>query len=149
MARHYSRFECGFSGCSEIANYESATRSEQTKLYQMYGQGRWRCTRHSQPDTVLGASNPRRSYDVACSEHFYESRSTGKYWGAGSGASGFVYGPGFRAFAKDFPIGTVLRVTAEIIFPATPDAEVRATKPDSALATDTLETDEIHTESKP
>ncbi len=37
----------------------------------------------------------------------------GLYWDS----MGFVHGPGFRAFAKDFPEGTVIRVTAEIILP--------------------------------
>jgi hypothetical protein len=31
--------------------------------------------------------------------------------------SGFVYGPGFKAFADDFPEGTQLVVTARIVMP--------------------------------
>jgi hypothetical protein len=33
------------------------------------------------------------------------------------GASGFSYGPGFKAFAKDFPEGTQLIVTTRVITP--------------------------------
>ena len=115
---YLSRFECGHAGCAEIANYEAHTRADQTKLYQRYGNGKWRCSRHSQPLEVLGADNPCTTHEVVCSEHFSSGRSIGLYWGEGGGASGFNYGPGFRAFAKDFPIGTRLRVTAEIILPA-------------------------------
>jgi hypothetical protein len=35
------------------------------------------------------------------------------YWGN----FGMAHGPGFKAFADDFPAGTVIRVTAEIILP--------------------------------
>lgn len=109
--RYYSRFECGHPGCCEVANYESATRAEQGKLYESYGNKKWRCVRHSQPDSVLGPDNLRRVYELTS-----DARPHGVYWGH----SGFVYGPGFRAFAADFPAGTTLRVTAEIIMPNSP-----------------------------
>lgn len=34
-----------------------------------------------------------------------------------------MHGPGFKAFAEDFPDGTVLRVTAEIILPSREQSE--------------------------
>jgi hypothetical protein len=36
------------------------------------------------------------------------------FWNTGSG---FIYGSGYKAFADDFPEGTILRITAEIILP--------------------------------
>jgi hypothetical protein len=46
------------------------------------------------------------------------------YWGKDEAWNGFSHGPGFKAFAEDFPAGTRLRITAEIIFPQEPrDAE--------------------------
>lgn len=43
----------------------------------------------------------------------------GLFWiGEGeSSGSGFTFGPGFKAFATDFPEGTQLRITAEVVIP--------------------------------
>jgi len=112
MKRPYlSRFECAHPGCRETANYESFTRAEQAETQRRY-YGKWRCARHSQPQEVLSPTNRKIIH-----EEVSRQEPHGLYWGH----SGFQYGPGFRAFAKDFPAGTVLRVTAEIIVP--PDAE--------------------------
>ena len=120
MARrpYLSRFQCGHDdGCREFQTYESDTRADQAALYGRYGNGKWRCIRHSQPDSVLGLTNLRRVYEIASDE-----RPHGVFWGH----SGFVSGPGFRAFAKDFPAGTVLRVTAEVIPPTSAEPDDRA-----------------------
>lgn len=37
----------------------------------------------------------------------------GKFWGS----SGFIHGPGFKAYPNDFPEGTIIRITAEVILP--------------------------------
>lgn len=117
MARHYfSRFECGHPNCTEFQTYESTRRADQADLNRRYGNKKWRCVRHSQPDQVLGLTNRVIVHEAECREHFYESKSIGLFWGGGSG---FVHGPGFKAFAKDFPAGTVLRITAEVIPPPT------------------------------
>lgn len=139
MARryYYSRFECGHAGCREVANYQSHTRAEQARLHHSLGQGRWRCARHTQPQEVLSKENPRQVREIVTSEHFTDTgASIGLFWGNGSGASGFIYGPGFRAFAKDFPEGTTLRVTAEVVFPAERDASSPAEGRAAAPATD-------------
>lgn len=116
MAReHLSRFECGHPGCTEFQTYTSRTRAEQTDLYRRYGNKQWRCVRHTRPDEVLTPDNPRRETAIVLEEKFTDrGASIGLYWGN----SGFIYGPGFKAFGKDFPAGTILRVTAEIIAPA-------------------------------
>jgi hypothetical protein len=44
----------------------------------------------------------------------------GLFWS--KARSGLTSGPGFKAFAVDFPAGTILRVTAEIIFPESSEA---------------------------
>lgn len=129
MARRYhSRFECGHEGCREVGNYESHTRAEQTDLHKRHGNKQWRCVRHSQPDEVLGTKNPVVVAELVSGEIISKSGgSLGLYWKRSSVSDhgrGFVFGEGFKAFAKDFPEGTVLRVTAEIILPETPDGTV-------------------------
>lgn len=105
------RFKCGHEGCQEVANYEVHSNDEARRLYAAEGNGKYRCVRHTRMEEVLSASNSRRTVDLA-----NEQKENGCYWGGGSG---FTYGPGFKAFAKDFPPGTILRVTAEVILPAT------------------------------
>lgn len=112
---YLSRFVCGADGCMDFVNYEANTRADQARLYQAYGQGRYRCSRHSRPDEVLSAERP-----IIVHEQVSYEESYGRFWR--HCRSGFTYGPGFRAFAKDFPPGTCLRITAEVILPerATP-----------------------------
>jgi hypothetical protein len=110
---YVSRFPCAHAGCNEYAHYEDHTRAEQAKTYKTYGGGKWRCVRHSNPDSVLSPTNTVRITELKSEQKFYDGKPLGIYWGH----SGFVSGPGFRAFAADFPEGTVLRITAEIVLP--------------------------------
>lgn len=108
MTREYwSRFECAEPGCTEHSNFTSRTRAEQAETYRNY-YGKWRCTRHSRPDELLTLQRRKITSEIVSDE-----RPHGVYWGN----NGFVFGPGFKAFSKDFPPGTTLRVTAEVILP--------------------------------
>lgn len=110
MAReYYSRFNCAADGCNEYSRFADVTRKDQEQTYRNYGNGKWRCVRHSREEEVLSVSNHLRIFEIAS-----EAKSSGIYWGN----MGFTHGPGFKAFAEDFPVGTVLKVTAEIILPA-------------------------------
>jgi len=111
---YMSRFECGHPGCGQFQSYESHTRADQANLYRKYGNGQWKCVRHSRPDEVLSLDNLKRVDDTVSVRRFSDSgHDIGLYFGH----FGLVTGPGFKAFAKDFPEGAVLRVTAEIILP--------------------------------
>lgn len=108
------RVQCGHSGCSEIAFYEADTRADHARLQDRYGNGRYRCSRHQNPEEVLSEDRRRVTYEIVSQES-----KSGKFWGNW----GFLYGPGFKAFASDFPAGTILRVIAEIVLPSPqPDA---------------------------
>lgn len=112
MARTYGIFRatCGHDGCNEFARYEADNRRHYIDLSDRYGNGKWRCVRHSQPNEVLSADNLLIVNEL----RVLESRGT-LYWGKETPFSGFSHGPGFKAFAEDFPEGTVLRITAEIV----------------------------------
>ncbi|MDM9644514.1 hypothetical protein [Rhizobium sp. S163] len=112
MVPGISRFRCGFPGCEEIVRYETNNRKHAVDLELRYGNGQWRCVRHSQPSSVLSADNNRIVDEMAVFEETH-----GLYWGKDKAFSGFAHGPGFKAFAEDFPPGTILRVTAELVFP--------------------------------
>lgn len=113
MPRRYTmRAKCGHEGCAEFAIYEAETRKDSDEQYRKYGSGQWRCSRHSSPDDVLSEANPLRTIELNIYEEKY-----GRFWGTDRASSGLVTGPGFKAFASDFPPGTKVRVTAEIILP--------------------------------
>lgn len=108
MAKYSIRVECQHPGCREVANYEASTRKEQSEIYQRHGRN-WFCMRHTRMDETLSPTNLKRTTEVVSRQETY-----GRFFGH----SGFVSGLGFKLFAEDFPAGTTLRVTAEIIPPA-------------------------------
>lgn len=110
------RFRCGHEGCEEFGRYEVDNRNHAIDLDRQYGNGKYRCIRHSQPNSVLSAENNRIVDELTIFQEKY-----GQFWGKERAFNGFAHGPGFKAFADDFPAGTILRVTAEIILPAAPD----------------------------
>jgi hypothetical protein len=112
MRRYSLHAKCGHEGCREFATYEADTRADYIRQERTYGGGRWLCVRHSNPDEVLSGENAKRVTEIVSRQEPH-----GRYFGH----SGFVHGPGFRAWAADFPAGTVLRVTAEIILPEVDD----------------------------
>jgi hypothetical protein len=108
--------QCAQEGCPERAHYVfERRRDQQDQMEHLRRIGGWRCVRHSEPDVVLSATAPVREHVLVSYEESY-----GKFWrpeGATKGGSGFVYGPGFKAFAKDIPAGTRLVVTAQLELP--------------------------------
>ncbi len=111
--REYAaRMKCGHPGCEEIAHYTFDRRADQSAHLKRYWPDKYRCTRHTQPDEVLMPENLKRELTM---QIFDEPH--GRFWGTTRAWNGVVYGPGFKAYAKDFPPGTMLRVTAEIILP--------------------------------
>lgn len=104
------RFVCAQEGCSESANYRYSTRRDLMGSFELknYSNGRWRCTRHAKPSEVLSQGNPTTRAELTVDQKPY-----GRFFGNW----GFISGPGFKAFAEDFPPGTKLIVTTEIQFP--------------------------------
>lgn len=104
-------FTCGHEGCKEQAIYRYSTRRDMMESFELknYTNGRWRCVRHTRPNEVLSASNLSTTHELTV-----EQRPYGKFFEH----SGFVRGPGFKAFAADLPEGTRLVVTAQLILPS-------------------------------
>jgi hypothetical protein len=107
------RFTCKHPGCSETATYRYPTLRERTESAELrwYGGGKgWLCIRHAKPEDVLSADNPETRKEI----EVRRSESGGNFFGS----SGFLSGPGFKAWADDFPPGARLIVTARIEMPA-------------------------------
>ena len=99
---------CAQPGCRESSFYEYASRREMLASTSHIG---WLCVRHLMKDGVL---TPDRLRVEWTSEPSHEENGH-RYWGH----SGVIIGKGHYAEAKDFPVGTVVKITCEVIFAAT------------------------------
>lgn len=89
-------------------DYADAVRREKS-------QPPWRCLRHSRPNEVLSEANRSTVGVLTVTESQYGT----KYWNNGErDVSGWQYGVGYMAWAKDFPVGTKLIIAADIELPA-------------------------------
>lgn len=111
--RYPYRTECAHPGCGEHSHYEFHSRRELDQHLKWQPRGTWKCVRHDRPSDVLSTANAK-----TVAEYTNFSEPHGKFWGLERPSNGFMSGPGFRAFAEDFPAGTRVRVTAELILPA-------------------------------
>ena len=134
MARHTTRVKCAEEGCREVTFYEYGTRREEAEGRRWRQRRPWRCVEHACPELMLTRENLVRTTEVEVVEIFCckegdgrrcycrgQRRSIGKFFGR----SGFEHGLGYRALAAHWPLGTRLRVTAEILLPdpSPPNAE--------------------------
>lgn len=106
---------CAEPGCQESTFTVADTRQDEREARERYNRNPWRCARHTNPERVLTPDSPVRLTEL-------EARPTERlpdtlFWHGEGPTSGFRYGPGFKAFARDFPPGTRLRITAEILPP--------------------------------
>lgn len=99
-------------GCRESTFFEYSNNVEYAAA--MRTAEAWKCLRHKDTAAVLRPDNLRRTYEATVMAEPY-----GLFWADnGKPFNGLLSGPGFYAFAADFPEGTTLRVTAEIVPPA-------------------------------
>jgi hypothetical protein len=111
--QYYHNVKCSYEGCTEYGHYSADSRREYIELCKRYST--WACVRHRCPKEVLSESN-----SLLESSQTVVVLPSGKYWttdATSKPGSGFQYGPGFKAFADDFPVGTKLIITARIELP--------------------------------
>lgn len=103
-------YVCGHDGCRETVTYRYQTKRDRTDSFEVrnFSNGRWRCIRHANPSEILSSMNCETRHELVVNELPY-----GKFFGN----AGFISGPGFKAFAKDFPVGSKVVVTAQLILP--------------------------------
>ncbi len=114
MEKHY-RVTCGHDGCGESSFYGYRNRKGVIELQEKYGSGKWKCIRHSNPDLMLSVENLKNEKVLTSGKSKKYPNLDGTFWDDGSG---FIAGPGFRAYSDDFPSGTKIVITAEIILPS-------------------------------
>lgn len=112
------RVPCSQTGCTEAGWFEYDTQREAVEHARELTRRPYLCVRHRDADEVLAEGNAERVHVLVASKvPFRDGESLpGLYWlpEGGTSGSGFAHGPGFKAFAKDFPEGTRLVVTARV-----------------------------------
>jgi len=122
MARYTESKPCAEPGCMARGFFEYATRREQAEA----SPRPYRCLKHTTPDEWMTPENASRTVTLVATRLPYVDSRTGEssflpglFWvaeGRWSG-SGFTFGPGFKADAKEFPEGTRLIVSATVVLP--------------------------------
>jgi hypothetical protein len=110
-SKYTATAQCQESGCAERGHfgYDTKRAVRDGAAYR----NRWRCVRHTSPNEVLSLANRERSAVLVATR--VEHLPNDLFWG---GSNGFAHGPGFKAWAKDFPEGARLEITARIVLPS-------------------------------
>lgn len=104
---------CTWPGCPERGLFEYQNQRESAEIAKK--RPTYRCTRHrnDECDVLQPAGHATLTTTLTVVDKEY-----GRYWHDGERTgSGFVYGPGFKAWAKDFPVGSVLTIVASVAQP--------------------------------
>jgi hypothetical protein len=120
---YYFRLPCTHQGCKETGIFSYNTRREYSEGYKR--NKTWTCARHTKPDEVLSLINTKTETTIHCKQLLFKGgpEILGKFWqpkdflGTEICDSGFQYGNGYKAYAADFPEGTIIKITAEVILP--------------------------------
>lgn len=109
MKYTYTR-HCEHPGCKEVRHYvadalRDLKESQKSKRKEL-------CLRHRDPESVLSATN--RQTEAVMVNKAHETLVGNMFW---DGSTGFIFGPGFLAFANDFPAGARIVVTARLELP--------------------------------
>lgn len=96
---------CTEPGCKEVSFQRYSNQREAAEA-----EGRrkvWKCPRHARPGEVLSPLQPKIEWiSEPCRQEPY---------GRFIGQSGYLHGPGFQVWVKDLPVGSRLKITAEIL----------------------------------
>lgn len=100
---------CTWPDCRETSLYEYDNQREYAEIHAR--RTTHRCLRHRNDLADVLAQDNR----AVSTELVIVQKDHGRFWGTLTKAvQGLVTGPGFQAWARDFPVGTRLRITAEV-----------------------------------
>ena len=117
---YYIRKKCTEEGCNEERINSYSTQREYREAIKK--NKAYTCTRHIKPNEVLSDINMKTEVELKCVTKNYVTEKCNfwqraEHFGTDNLDSGFQHGNGYKAWANDFPEGTILRVTSEIILP--------------------------------
>jgi hypothetical protein len=110
------QLNCQEDGCAERAYRQCDTAAEADEARDEARS--WKCWRHRNPEELLTVERPRIVKAIVSCRKSHVAGTSALYW---DGTCGLKTGPGFKAAAEDFPEGTILRITAEVVIPHNDD----------------------------
>lgn len=116
---------CAGPGCAKTVTYRHETRRDEAASVKSLRERPWKCPRHLWPDEVLGPGRETLTGVMTVTPRPEAARWEPPAIWVGPGfpfVSDEISGPGFRAFAGDWPEGTRLKITARILPPAGTEA---------------------------
>ena len=118
------RITCADPGCQETATRRHEFRRDYDAGVRDQRERPWKCSRHDDPDAYLRPGNESTSVTLVASRVPFSVGPpgflTGLSWlpeGQQRSGSGRESGPGFIACADEFPEGTRLIVTTQVLPP--------------------------------
>lgn len=108
---HQLNVKCTHEGCKEFGHWNYDTLREYRVGYERHR--KYKCVRHNHPEELLSNENTIRQVVITC-----ERKDGHNYWrenGKEYLSSGFLSGPGWKAYASDFEPGTSIVLTAEVV----------------------------------
>jgi len=111
---------CADQPCRETITYRHQTRADEAASVKDQRERPWKCARHSKPSEVLGPDRQTiTSVMTVVPRPGAVRREPPLIWAAPGWhfRSDKADGPGFMAFAGDWPEGTQLEITARILPP--------------------------------
>ncbi len=114
---------CAHTGCDRPARWvfnsnAEYLRSHEFRVYEKERQP-YLCAKHSRGAGILSPTNLKTVW-ISPPSRPLENHPSNPYRSFGS--AGIIFGEGFCAEGCDFPIGTRIKVTAEVLLP--PESEV-------------------------
>jgi hypothetical protein len=111
---HLTR-QCVGDGCHAVERHTYNTQREYFDAQRQYANRPYHCARH-RPENLQPDSG-KRHVVITC-DHAdaiaYPNIQDMHFWSTGSG---YAFGPGFNAYAEDFPIGAKIHITISVELP--------------------------------
>lgn len=110
---HILRIQCKHTGCKEWSFYSYSTLRDYREAVKRGAGSNWKCVRHSD-DRLLTPEKLTSTRTLISGKSKNYPELTELFWSDGGG---FAHGSSWKAFAKDFPEGTQIIETVQVILP--------------------------------
>lgn len=110
------RWSCAEEGCREFDFSEVSYKADYIDAQRRQRANPWKCLRHDHPEAVLSPTNRERTFVITSGKSERHPHLDNLFWDRPF-TTGFTSGPGFKAYADDFPEGTKIIVTTRVELP--------------------------------
>ena len=130
MRKYTTSVRCAEPGCNAYGHFGFDTKRDQCES-KVSSKPYW-CSRHTNREGILGMNNlaftATKTYEAIPSK--IQGLKGQLFW---NNSNGFACGDGWKAWAKDFPLGTkiIMNVSAQVVLPTPPSEPVPSGTPET------------------